>query len=383
MLAHLFDRFYIVAKFMLPSMGDLKFSNLNFDHSCTYMNKKYTPNMDSSKYPTELKTYCNKIKPFVSHYSKLIKSYNTTVYNILTKEIRPLLPCISKQKCGIVTTLVSCFIGLAFEGISSFLLIRCMPWTTKLCPHPYIIKKMKTFLEVENKMGPIIPALVSQFRPPLPETNPRNIKKGDSMEKRRALIKKRFRPATPKATVVGPPLSQTVATPRATMMHLPFPQTAPKPTNGADDTVTVREDTPWHSTGKRSWNLFEERNWVLPKDYSAIEGKKEDAMAKPPPKEEPKMGEQTSNQKEEKCGWGPNCPFCKAQKEDVDPPHLQEQIEDQQQKPLPKQQAKRPETLNITKTRQQWEVEMESLNAKYNLGSFSNSELNSESDEDE
>ena len=35
--------------------------------------------------------------------------------------MRPLLPCISKQKCGIVSTLVSGFIGLAYEGISSFL----------------------------------------------------------------------------------------------------------------------------------------------------------------------------------------------------------------------------------------------------------------------
>ena len=62
-------------------------------------------------------------------------------------------------------------------------LIKCTPWTMKLCPHPTIVKKMKTFLEVENKMGPVIPALVSQFRPPLPETNP-NIRKGDSTEKR-------------------------------------------------------------------------------------------------------------------------------------------------------------------------------------------------------
>ena len=31
------------------------------------------------------------------------------------------MPHISKQKCGIVTTLVSGFIGLAYEGISSFL----------------------------------------------------------------------------------------------------------------------------------------------------------------------------------------------------------------------------------------------------------------------
>ena len=121
MLAHLFGRFYIITKFMLPSMGDIKFSKLNFDHSCTYMNKKYAPNTDSSKYLAELKTYCNKIKPFVSHYSKIIKSYNATVYNILVNEIRLLLPHISKQKCGIVSTLVSGFIGLAYEGISSFL----------------------------------------------------------------------------------------------------------------------------------------------------------------------------------------------------------------------------------------------------------------------
>ena len=110
---------------MLPSMGDIKFSNLNFDHSCTYMNKKYAPNMDSSKYLAELKTYCNKIKSFVSHYSNLIKSYNAAVHNILVNEIRPLLPHISKQKHGIVSTLVSGFIGLANEGISSFLQRKC------------------------------------------------------------------------------------------------------------------------------------------------------------------------------------------------------------------------------------------------------------------
>ena len=38
MLAHLFDRFYIVTKFMLPSMSDIKFFKLNFDHTCANMN---------------------------------------------------------------------------------------------------------------------------------------------------------------------------------------------------------------------------------------------------------------------------------------------------------------------------------------------------------
>ena len=77
---------------MLPWMGDIKFSNLNFDHSCKYMNKKYAPQTVSSKYLAELKRYCNKIKPFVSHYSNLIQSYNGTLYNILENEIKPLLP---------------------------------------------------------------------------------------------------------------------------------------------------------------------------------------------------------------------------------------------------------------------------------------------------
>ena len=92
MLAHSFDRIFIVTKFMLPSMGDIKFSSLNFDHSCANMNKKYAPNTDSSKYLAELKTYCNKIRPFVSHYSNLIKSYVETIYNILENEIKLLLP---------------------------------------------------------------------------------------------------------------------------------------------------------------------------------------------------------------------------------------------------------------------------------------------------
>ena len=125
MLAHSFDRFYVVTKFMLPTIGDIKFSRLNFDDTCAYMNKEYAPNTDSRKYLTELRTHCNKIKPSLSYYSRLIDSYNKTAYNILQNEIKPLLPQISKQKCGIITTLVSSSIGLAYEGISSFLQQKC------------------------------------------------------------------------------------------------------------------------------------------------------------------------------------------------------------------------------------------------------------------
>ena len=43
MLAHSFDRFYVVTKFMLPTIGELKFSNFNFNDSCAYTKNKFAP----------------------------------------------------------------------------------------------------------------------------------------------------------------------------------------------------------------------------------------------------------------------------------------------------------------------------------------------------
>ena len=69
-----------------------------------------------------LRTFCKKIEPYVVYFKRLIKSYNDTAHNILENEINLLL-CQTprKQKCGIITILVSSFIGLAYEGISNFL----------------------------------------------------------------------------------------------------------------------------------------------------------------------------------------------------------------------------------------------------------------------
>ena len=87
-------------------------------------------------------------------------------------------------------------------------LIRCMPWTTKLCPHPNIIKKMKTFLEVGNKMGPVIPAPVSQFRPPS-QKQILTLEKVTPQKKEEGHTQEMLRPATPKATAIHLPLPQT------------------------------------------------------------------------------------------------------------------------------------------------------------------------------
>ena len=37
MLAHLFIRFYMVTKFILPTMDDLKLSPINYNKECRYL----------------------------------------------------------------------------------------------------------------------------------------------------------------------------------------------------------------------------------------------------------------------------------------------------------------------------------------------------------
>ena len=121
MLVHSFDRFYVVTIFILPSIGDLNFSTLNYDNTCAYLDKNMQ-DTDSKKYMLDLTTFCKMIEPFVLYYKRLIKSYKNMAHKILENEINLILPQIPrKQKCGIITTRVSSFIGLAYEGISSFL----------------------------------------------------------------------------------------------------------------------------------------------------------------------------------------------------------------------------------------------------------------------
>ena len=122
MLAHSFDRLYAVTKFILPSIGDLKVSKLNYDRTCTYLDNRNTMNTETRKHMLDLMTLCKQIEPFMLYYRRLIKSYNSMAQNISENEINLILPQIpSRQKCGVITTLVSSFIELAYEGISSFL----------------------------------------------------------------------------------------------------------------------------------------------------------------------------------------------------------------------------------------------------------------------
>ena len=72
----------------------------------------------------EVKHYCVKITPHINNYRKQLAYCNQTATDILTNELALILPTFPKQdrqKRGIITSLITGFIGLAYEGISSFL----------------------------------------------------------------------------------------------------------------------------------------------------------------------------------------------------------------------------------------------------------------------
>ena len=81
-----------------------------------------------------MKEYCVKIAPHIAFYKKQIVYYNQTAYEIVTNELALILPTFTKQerqKRGIFTSIITGFIGLAYEGISSFLYYKGQKLYTK------------------------------------------------------------------------------------------------------------------------------------------------------------------------------------------------------------------------------------------------------------
>ena len=61
MLVCSFDRdFYVVTKFILPSVNDLKFSTVNFNETCDYLQEKNGYHENAQKYISDLRIYWKK-----------------------------------------------------------------------------------------------------------------------------------------------------------------------------------------------------------------------------------------------------------------------------------------------------------------------------------
>ena len=121
MLSHSFDRFYVVAKYEIPKIENLKLTTFSFDSMCNHLN------ISKKSYLLRYIRHCRRIAPHVKFYKQQIDYYNQTAYNILQNEIGLMLPSFknnNNRKKRFITTLgtiASKVIGLAFEGISSFL----------------------------------------------------------------------------------------------------------------------------------------------------------------------------------------------------------------------------------------------------------------------
>ena len=78
MLFHSFDRLYVITKYELPKVEDLRLTTIKFDHTCSYLD-------GDGKYIPKLKRHCMRIAPYISFYQRQIAHLNITAYKILKK----------------------------------------------------------------------------------------------------------------------------------------------------------------------------------------------------------------------------------------------------------------------------------------------------------
>ena len=123
MLTHSFDRFYVVAKYTIPKIENLKFTSFSFDLMCNHLN------ISKKSYLLRYIRHYKRIAPYVKVYKQQIDYYKQTAYNILQNEVGLILPSFNNNNNNgkkrflttVLGTIASKVIGLAFEGISSFL----------------------------------------------------------------------------------------------------------------------------------------------------------------------------------------------------------------------------------------------------------------------
>ena len=97
MLAHSFDRFYVVTKVELPTVLDLNLTMFQFDYNCSHVAniERIAIGFKFKATNTILnifRTYCRNLIPYMYLYKHQVEYYEKTVYNILEKDIGMILP---------------------------------------------------------------------------------------------------------------------------------------------------------------------------------------------------------------------------------------------------------------------------------------------------
>ena len=194
------------------------------------------------------------------------------------------MTCILQPKCSFLHGFFRCCLPVetvdmevritSMQGTHTFRrdrkcqIIKCNPWSTRLCPHPTIIKKLKTYLELEGKLGPKFQPQSDQSRPTQPDTNPHVRRKTKVTEKRKKLIPtKKY-----KVRVVAGPKSKTSNTTVQLPLTTPNASTNSErqnpPQEGTSDSnpsPLKNIPTPWPKAGKMLGNPFKLRkDWPIP-----------------------------------------------------------------------------------------------------------------------
>ena len=119
MLTQPFDRFYVVTKFEMPKIDDLKLT-FTFDFAYKHL-------MSDRTFMQKYLKHCQRIVPYIRLYQKQVQYCIQSAYNILQNKISLILPTLNDPNrkkrflSAVLATVASKIIGLAFEGISSFL----------------------------------------------------------------------------------------------------------------------------------------------------------------------------------------------------------------------------------------------------------------------
>ena len=72
MLSHSFDRLYVLTKFILPAIDDLKVSPIDFNSECSYLNADLRRHQYAAEYIPNIRHFCTKIVSFVEYSKKQI-----------------------------------------------------------------------------------------------------------------------------------------------------------------------------------------------------------------------------------------------------------------------------------------------------------------------
>ena len=103
MLAHSFDRFYVVTRIEIPKVSELNLTLFQFDYNCSHVIniEKDTNFKVPSTINDMFKVYCKNIIPYMYLYKHQVEYYEKILYNILEKDIGLILPKFGNKETNV------------------------------------------------------------------------------------------------------------------------------------------------------------------------------------------------------------------------------------------------------------------------------------------